>query len=382
MKKFLSSVVAILAILLNTNVHLAVGQEVPTTIVNTIQAPLNLSFLTNGAEFASWALRSVRGIGVSVNQSSAGAPGGEKVIATQEFSYSGPPSLSGISKFLKGTTFNLSAPIPNSVTEVYINLNNTLPNGNEQILFEGGTSGRAEFDGQNWRLPVEDSSPSMYLAWQIFIPASGVTRAWVVETNQWGWSYKKDLQLIFKEGFFFEGTLAGEVTLCLQFDDDNGHLEQWVYDLKGKGVRIPIPTIIAAISIRDSEQVRDYGDNPSELGHWVYTYAPENSTLIYGRVPVLIANYTNATAVKIFVGSAEGFASSFGVLRMGENGTPPTKLPPLKILPGFKAYEGILSPGLYHFFPLGIDVCPDWWKITEVNGWNYGKGGPVPVTTN
>lgn len=361
MKKFLLLLVVIATFFIN--------------ISASAQAPEDLSFLTNRASFASWALRQVDEIEVSVMSSASGSPESGIPSVTKRFTYSGPPSLSSMAKSLKGQVFTLKTPIPDSIAIVSIQLKNTLPGGHTQYLFGGGVAGRPEFDGKNWQLPKEASEPSMYLSGSIFIPAPGVTKAWVVETNQWGWAVKKSLSVWYGEGFYFEGTLAGEAFLCLQFGEKGGEDSQWVYDLHLGGIRAPLPSIIAKISIRDSQDIRDYGDNATGLSHWVYTYKPDYSSLTYGVVPLLVANYTKDTATMIWVGSSVGYARKFNVTRISDTpGVPDTKFV-LEVPDGLNYYGHTFKPGLYHIVPLGIDVCPDWWKISEVNGWGGGGKG-------
>lgn len=372
MKKIKLVVLALVAVVLSVLM-------VPSAFA---QAPADLSFLTNRASLASWALKQVSIIEVSVAQSAAGSPNEGIPTETRRFGYSGPASLSAMAKFLKGQTFTPTTPIPGSITMVNILLKNILPNGNEQEILGGGVSGKAVYDGTNWVLPSENSEPPIYLSYRLFIPAMGVTKAWVVETNQWGWSYKKTLDLCENYGFYFEGTLAGEAYLCLEFGTQKGDgPAQYVYDLHNGGVRSPLPAVIAKISLRDSEDIRDFSDNPSLLWHWVYTFMPENSSLTYGKVPLLIANFTGYTNTMLSVSSAVGSASKFSVTRMADKWSPTEYNFIIDVPVGANFVYHNFTPGLYHIVPLGIDVCADWWKISEVDGWSYGKGGGTVVVT-
>ncbi len=341
------------------------------------QAPEDLSFLTNRATLASWSLKQVDTIEVQLYQSAAGSPD-FGIVQSKSIPYSGQPSLSALAKSLKGTALEAKTPIPSSLSSVYISLKNYLPDGKQQELFGGGVSGLAEYNGTNWVLPKDASEPTMYMSYFVFIPAQGIVRAWMVDTNQWGWAVKKSLQVWEGEGFYFEGTLAGQAYLCLEFLGDGkggGNGPQYVYDLRGNGRRAPLPSVIAKVSIRDSEDVRDFGDNATLLTHWVYTYKPDYSTLTYGKVPLLVANYTNTTTATLWVGSAVGAASEFSVTRMADKGSAETKFN-ITVPAGSISVDFKFEPGLYHIVPLGIDVCPDWWEIQDVhgNGYPVGKG--------
>lgn len=352
------------------------------------QAPQDLSYLTNRATLASHLLKDVNEIEVSVTVSSAGAPTDASCppgyvcttpvsgpTITANFPYSGPPSFSAMAKSLKGKLFTPAAPIPDSYTTVTTWLKGGMPNGiGKQYLIGGVAGGKPEFDGTNWRLPKDASEPPMYLNGTVFIPVPGLLKAWVVETNQWGWAIKKSLSVWSGIGLYFETSLAGEVFLCFEVDGKGGSTS-YVYDLRNGGQRAPLPLIMVAVSIRDSEDIRDYGDNATSISHWVYTYKPENSELTYGKVPLLVANYMNDTAVMISVGSSVGYARKFSVTRIADSTSPEQKFM-LEIPDGGLNYYGYtFKPGLYHIVPLGINVCPDWWKILEVDGWNYGGGG-------
>lgn len=369
MKKILSLLAIAAAVIIGQSAH--------------AQAPLDLSFLTNRAEFASWMLKNADEIEVGVMSSASGNPEDGTPWTTKQYAYTGKPSLTGIAQALRGEQITPPTPIPDSITTVSISVKNTLPDGNKQYLLGGSASGRAEFDGENWQLPKEASEPPMYMYYNVFIPAPGVTKAWVVETNQWGWSVKKSLQVWQGQGFYFDETLCGNAFLCLEFGGGKGEeSSQWVYNLHADGLRMKMPAVIAKISIRDSEDIRDFGDDSTVLSHWIYTFKPENSILTYGKAPLMVANYTKKTWVTLWVGSAVGYARTFKVTRIADGPGLPEKSFHLEIPEGQDYLTTTISSGLYHIVPLGIDVCADYWSIYEVDGWydgGIGKGIAVPV---
>lgn len=350
---------------------------------NSGSTPLDLSFLTNRASFASWALKQVDEIDVTLTASSAGAPDDWPSTRTNKsFAYNGKPSLTAMAKSLTGVTFTLNAAIPNSFADVSINLKNTLPDGNKQYLFSGAVGGKPVYDGKSWVLPKDASTPSMNLSGSIFIPVPGLVKAWVVETNSQGWTYKKSLPVWINTGLYFDVSECGEITLCFEVADEDSTHTQFVYDLHGSGQRMPMPTVIALISLKgDSQDVReDYGDNPTMIGHWVYTYKPDYSELTYGTVPLLVVNYTKETNATVYVGSSVGYARSFAVTRIADGpGQPEIKFN-FDLPAGQNYLNNVFKPGLYHIVPLGIPVCADWWKIGEVDGWSGGGGkGIAPI---
>lgn len=339
------------------------------------QTPEDLSFLTNRASLASWALKQVKQIEVGVYSSAAGDPNDGTPVASKNINYSGPVSLSAIAKALNGTVFELQTPIPNSYMNVYVNLYGETPYG-MQHLFGGGAGGIPVFDGRNWRLGKEESTPSMYLTGQIFVPYANLVSAWIVTTNQFGWSYKKSLFLT-KAGFYFDTADAGEVYICVVVSNENGDggTKQWVYNVTGSGSgrRQHLPSVIAAVTIRDSQDVRDYGDNATDLSHYVYTYRSEYSSVTYGIVPLQVANYTQQTIARLNVRSDVGSAKKYIVTKIG--------VPPMTdtnfIIESPSRFFGVefnFSPGLYHIVPVGIDVSASWWEIEINNGWGIAVG--------
>lgn len=346
------------------------------------QAPMDLSYLTNRSALASQALKWVDMIHVTLNVEGAGSPGDWQAASTNRLvSYSGQPSFKSMARALSGTMLALPSAMPDAQASVVINLMNTLPDGSLQYLFSGAAAGKPEYDGAKWILPRHASEPQMYLNSSIFIPVPGLLKAWVVETNSYGWAYKKSLQTWQGYGFFFETTLAGEVILCFEVLENDGTVTQWTYDIHeyGTGRRKPMSSVIAQVSLQgNGSDIRDdYPYNPTEIGHWVYTFKPDSSSLTYGTVPLLIAHFTQDTASMVWVGSSVGYAREFSVTRIADSpGMPEQKF--TLVIPANMSYVGhVFKPGLYHIIPLGIPVSADWWKIQEVNWQPSPADGPA-----
>jgi hypothetical protein len=368
---------------------------------SSAQAPENLSFLTNQTALVSWALKRVNEIHVDVYVPAVNKPFPQPVLenstpvtpseTSKIIPYSGPATLTAMAKAMKGTRFTPKSPIPNSTITVSVQLVEVVKKEKgdfKQYLLGGAVSGIPVNDGSGWRLPEDYSKAPIFLYGNIVIPVPGIARAWVVETNMWGWSVSKALDVW--DGFvYFDTTLAGECTLCMEVWDKGG-ISTWVYDLHGNsggtGIKQPMTPVLIEASLRDSEQIRDYGLDNAHLGHWLWSYKPENSLLNYGRVPLMIATYTAPTNVVIWCGSAAGYAKSFIVTRLADKVSPEVKFEVQATADGKEGVyyaEYMSAPGAYHIQPMGIDVCPDWWKVSEVNGWNNVKGkavAPVPVT--
>ncbi len=337
------------------------------------QAPADLSFLTNRAALASWAIKRVNMINVNVWHEATGNPEEGSKSVTRAFTYTGAPSLTAMARAISGSTFEIKTPVPGSMTYVNLGLYNLLPNGINQQLFRGFVGGRAEYDGTNWRLPSEQATPSMNLMGEIFIPASGVTAAWIVETNSWGWPYKRSLSVWQREGFYFRSVDAGEVNLCLEFANNGvSETEQCMYDLHSFGVKQSLSILSIKVSLRDSEDVRDFANNPTEMFHWLFTYKPVDGAKTLGVVPLLIANYTVTTTTRIKVSSAVGSARYYTVTRIGDNFKFTITVPA-----GSDSVLYTFPPGMYHSVPEGIDVSASWWEVTDGQENGGGLGTPV-----
>lgn len=333
--------------------------------------PVDLSYLTNRASLASWALKQVNEIEAGFSPSAAGLPNGENT-EWKNIDYSGPPSLAGMARALTGTRFEMKTAMPEAAAVMLINLVANMPSGKgKQYLFSGGMSGTPVFDGKVWRFPRE-SIPEVYLANSIAITVPGLLRAWVVETNAWGWAVKRELQA-YDDTFWFDSSLAGQVILCLEVNGKGGSTS-WIYDLKGLGQREPMPTVVAIASLRDSQDVRENFElNPEKIGCWVYTYKPNNNPMTYGIVPLMVATFSKETASMVYTGSAMGYANKFVVTRIADDVSPEYSFT-LEVPEGMLYYGHTFKPGLYHIVPLGIDVCPDWWKIDLYQQWTTGGG--------
>ncbi len=380
------------------NLILAIALVAASFVSALAQAPLDLSYLTSQPALASHLFTKGSEIELSLYLSSAAVPQvydcpqgyvcvpAEQPTEVYNIPYSGPPSLAGIAQALSAYTFKPKAMIPDSFASVMVWVKGLeIPGGGKQHLIGGSAGGKPVYDGENWRLPRQSSKTRVFLNSQVFIPIPNLKNAWVVETNSSGWSIKKPLQsyVWVDQGLWFDTSLAGEAHLCLIVGDgiEGGKTSTWVYDIhEGSDAhRSPPSPVLIQVLFESSETVRDFtleaGDNPVSLFSWVSTYKPENTRLTYGRVPLLMANYTKPTWGYLSVGSDVGYATGFKITRMKDNYAPQTVVATLQLPKGAYYIPFEFGIGLYHIEPLGIDVHTSWWKIQDVEGGGaIGKG--------
>lgn len=377
---------------------LAIALVAASLVSVMAQAPLDLSYLTSQPALASYLFTKGSEIELSLYLSSAGVPQVydcpqgyvcvpvEQPTEVYHIPYSGPPSLAGIAQALEGFTFKPQAMIPDSFASVTVWVKGLeLPKSNsKQFLLGGSAGGKPVYDGTNWKLPPKNSKTGIFLNSEVFVPIPNLKNAWVVETNSSGWAIKRSLQpnVWIDQGLWFDTSLAGEAHLCLIVGDgiEGGKTSTWVYDIhEGSDARRSPPSpVLIQVLLDSSETVRDFtlesGDNPTSLFSWIYTYQPENKGLVYGRVPLLMANYTKLTTAYLSVGSDVGYATGFKITRISD-GYGPQTVETIWLPKGAYYIPYLFSQGLYHIEPLGIDVHTSWWKIQDVEGGGaIGKG--------
>lgn len=232
-----------------------------------------------------------------------------------------------------------------------------------RVLFNGNSSGtpRQNQAGQ-WVLPDYAQEVQMRLAYNVFITMTNIASAHFVYTNQYGGYSSFDLGTDYGNGFWFNSDFAGQGILVLgswtpQIYNNETFLvyKESAYNLALGGKEVPITGVLVRALIEDSDDFKS-SVNATDLDISVYSYNG------YGKVPLLIATYTNdAPSVYISVHTVGDYATSFII----EDQTSGTKTM-INVPTGSTGVNVSMPKGVYHIIPQGLNL--------KVNGYGGGKG--------